>query len=537
MPAPTDLLITNADLFTADSTTPATANALALKGNRIVFVGQEADAADWRGPATRVIDAAGRTLMPGFIDSHFHLLGGSLDLRGAQLGEVRDRDSLVAVVREFADGHPDDPILFGSGLRYAIAGASSYNRHILDAIIPDRPVILLAYDHHTAWANTKALTLANLLKEGQVAGPNSEIVLGDDGLANGELREGGAYDPILDRIPLPDSSQKRALLHQGLALAARVGVTSVHNMDGDADQIAFYAALEDAGELTLRVYVPYSVRPDTSPEALAEATTMKNDYQSEMVRGGAAKFFMDGVIESYTGLLVEEYADRPGNFGGALYSAEHFTHMATECDRLGLQIFVHATGDGAVRRTLDGFEAAARANGKRDSRHRVEHIELVHPDDLPRFAELGVVASMQPLHCPSDSNGLDVWPRRVGPTRWGRSFGWQSLRETGARLAFGSDWPVVTQNPMMGIHAALNRQPWAEGLPHHRQTLADILAAYTHEAAFAEFQEGSKGQLRVGMLADIVLLSEDIFATPPEEIARAHPVLTVCDGRIVYEAL
>jgi hypothetical protein len=533
---PADLLIINANVFTADPANPTT-EALAVKGNRIAFVGSNADVLDWRGPAARIIDAAGRTLMPGFIDSHFHLLGGSLDLRGAQLGEVQNLDSLVAVVREFADHHPNDPILAGSGLRYAIGGASRFNRHLLDAIIPDRPLILLAYDHHTAWANTSALTLANLLKEGRAAGPNSEIVLGDDGLASGELREGGAFGPLLDRIPPPDASQKRVLLHQGLALAAKFGLTSIHNMDGDADQIALYAALEDAGELTLRVYVPYSIRPDTTLEALAEAAAMKNDYQSEMVRGGAAKFFMDGVIESYTSLLVEAYADQPSNFGGALYSAEHFTHIATECDRLGLQIFVHATGDGAVRRALDGFEAIARANGKRDSRHRVEHIELIHPDDLPRFAELGVIASMQPLHCPLDGDGLDLWPRRVGPERWGRSFAWQSLHEAGARLVFGSDWPVVTQNSMMGVQAALNRQPWAEGLPHHRQTLANTLVAYTRDAAFAEFQEGVKGQLRVGMLADLVLLSEDIFAIPSEAIARVHPVLTMCDGRIVYEDL
>ncbi len=545
-----DLLIVNANVFTANPARP-NAQAVAVAGNRIAFVGNAEDAGHWRGPATRVMDGGGCTLMPGFIDSHFHLLHGSTELADTlrELADVSDLDGLAQTIQGCAANHPNDPILLGAGLRYKIGGIAPLRvtRHVLDTILPDRPLIVLAYDHHTAWANTQALKLGNLLKDGNVVGPNSEIVVGDDGLATGELREPGAYRPITDIIPPPDDARKRALLHQGLALAASFGVTSVHNMDGDAEQIALYAALEDAGELTLRVYCPYSITPETEPEDLAEAVMMKQEHQSgssarfasgqAMVRGGCVKFFMDGVIESYTALMLDEYTDAqaPGNFGGALYSAGHFTRMATECDRLGLQIFVHAIGDGAVRRTLDGFESVAQTNGKRDSRHRVEHIELIHPDDLPRFARLGVIASMQPLHCPSSVDGNDVWPSRAGHARWHRSFAWQSLREAGATLAFGSDWPVVSQNPMLGVHAALNRQPWAEGLPHHRQTLADILVAYTRDAAYAEFQEHQKGQLRPGFLADLVLLSEDIFAMPPEDAARVHPLLTVCDGRIVYE--
>lgn len=254
-----------------------------------------------------------------------------------------------------------------------------------------------------------------------------------------------------------------------------------------------------------------------------------------MVRSGCVKFFMDGVIESYTALILDDYVDQPGSRGGANFSAEHFARTATEADRLGLHIFVHAIGDAAVRRTLDGFEAAQRANGRRDSRHRVEHIELIHPDDLPRFAALGVIASMQPLHAPMTAGGSDVWPARVGPSRWDRSFAWRSLREAGARLVFGSDWPVVSQSPMRGVHAALNRQAWSPDQLDHRQTLAETLIAYTRDAAYAEFQEHEKGQLRAGMLADMVLLSHDIFSMPPETIDQVQPVMTMCDGRIMYQ--
>jgi predicted amidohydrolase YtcJ len=356
-----------------------------------------------------------------------------------------------------------------------------------------------------------------------------------DGLASGELREPDAYGSITALLPRPDAARKRAMLHRGLGQAARFGITSIHNMDGDAEQIALYAALEDMGELTLRIYCPYDIKPDTPPEALVEAAALRDVYRSEMVRGGGVKFFMDGVIESYTALLLEAYAERPGYLGDANFSAERFARMATEADRLGLQIFVHAIGDAAVRRTLDGFEAAQQANGRRDTRHRVEHIELIHPDDLPRFAALGVVASMQPLHAPTAAGPGEPWPLRVGSERWGRSFAWRTVREAGARLVFGSDWPVVSQNPLLGIHGALTRVPWAPGQPTQVQTLLDTLAAYTCDAAYAEFQEASKGQLRAGMLADLVLLSGDITEVPPEAIKEIQVALTLCNGRIVYE--
>jgi predicted amidohydrolase YtcJ len=210
--------------------------------------------------------------------------------------------------------------------------------------------------------------------------------------------------------------------------------------------------------------------------------------------------------------------------------------MAVEADRLGLQITVHAIGDAAVRRALDGYEAAIRANGRRDSRRRIEHIETIHPDDIPRFAKLGVIASMQPLHSAVTLADPYVMPQRVGKDRWPTSFAWQTLREAGARLVFGSDWPVVTQNPMKGLYAALNRQPWAEGHPEQKQTLENALLAYTRDAAYAEFQEANKGQIKAGLLADLVLLPVDIFGVDPAAIGDISPVMTISGGQIVYEA-
>lgn len=523
-----DLLITNAHILTMDEARPQ-AQALAIYHNRIAFVGSNDEAKGWR--AGRTIDAQNCTLLPGLIDSHFHLESGSLHLADLQLDGVSSMAELGVKVTEYAAANPHKPWLLGFQLKYL---TPTPTRHDLDAWVSDRPLLLFAYDMHTAWANTKALQMADIW-HGRPVGSASEIVMLEDGTASGELRENEAIHPVYNLIPEPTENERLDLIRLGLQDAAAAGITSIHNMDGDILQIARYATLDSLGHLSLRVYVPYSVTPETQSEDLIEAVAMRDNYRNEKVRGGAAKFFMDGVIESYTGLLLDEYADRSGCLGDALYSAEHFTRMATEADRLGLQIFVHVIGDGAVRRALDGFAAAQQTNGRRDSRHRLEHIELIAPPDVPRLAELGVLASMQPFHAPETADGLDIWPRRVGSARWRHSFAWQTLRREGAHLAFGSDWPVVSQNPFLGIHTALNRQPWQPTDPDQRQTLMDALASYTRDAAYAEFQEQHKGQLRPGFYADAVLLDHDLLATPHEEIAAVKPVMTICDGRIVYE--
>ncbi len=316
--------------------------------------------------------------------------------------------------------------------------------------------------------------------------------------------------------------------------AAALGITSVHNMDSRHNQRTLYAGMADRGELMLRVYLPYDITPHTQLADLQEAADWKRQCPDGMMRCGSVKLFMDGVLESYTGLMVDDYATDPGNRGSALYSADHFNAIAAEADRLGLQIFVHACGDGAVRRTLDGYAHPRSVNGVRDSRHRVEHIEVIHPDDIGRFAELDVVASMQPLHTPLTSRDADIWPSRAGRARWRYSFAWETLRQAGARLAYGSDWPVVSQDPYFGLYAGLNRKPWQASDPFQAQTLEALLYGYTAGAAYAEFQEEVKGKLKVGMLADLVLLSADLFATAPEDIKTVRPLLTVCDGRVTY---
>jgi len=536
MPQPAHIIFENAHIFTANPAQP-TAKALAVTNNLIVFVGSRAAAQSFKGPGTRVIDAGGGTLMPGFIDSHFHMLYGALNLAGMQLEPASSYEELSQIILAYAAEHPADAWLPGTGLRYNLGpGHTPLNRHHLDALVADRPIYINAFDGHTSWANTLALKMAGIFNGGE-CGPNSEIVLDERGESTGELREPGAYQPVSNLVPKPDHARQRELLRQALRLTASLGVTSVHNMDGNAEKAALYAALDDLGELTCRIYLPYSISPETTPKMLkTEALALKNDYNGPMLRAGAVKFFIDGVIEGFTGLLVDPYADHPATCGAANYDMEQFNLLVAEADRLGLQIFTHSVGDLGVRRVLDAYQQAQNLNGRRDSRHRIEHIELVHPQDLPRFRELGVLASMQPLHAPLVVDENDIWPQRVGPERWPYSFAWQTLREAGATLIFGSDWPVVTQNPLRGVSNAVTRQPWVEGMPAQRQTLTETLLAYTRDAAYGEFQEHQKGQLRPGYLADLVLLPQDLFTIPPVEIASLKPALTMADGRIVFEA-
>jgi len=525
-----DVIVTNANVFTADESNPH-AEAVAVSGNRIVYVGSNSGVEEMRGPKTRVVDAGGKTLMPGFIDSHFHLLWGSIELADAQLSEVKTQDELRDSLLAFEAENETSAWVVGNGVKYGILST----RQELDTIIPDRPVYLEAYDGHTGWANTRALELAGILEPGKEVGPIGVVVRDESGFATGELRESDAIQVVLDLVPKPDEARRRELLKLAMKQIASAGVTSVHNMNGDMEEMLTYAAMEDAGEMTLRVYVPYTVKPKATEEMLGEAVAMA-EIQGEYARGGAVKFFMDGVWESYTALNLEPYADNPDMKSDGIWSAEAFTRIAAACDKRGLQIFVHACGDGAVRRTLDGYEVVQELNGTRDSRHRVEHIEVIHQDDMPRFRQLDVIASMQPVHSPLTGQDADVWLTCTGPERWPNSFAWRDIKNAGARLAFGSDWTVASYNPMLGLHAALTRQPWQPGDPDQRLQLEEILLAYTRGAAHAEFKENEKGQLKEGYLADMVLLSEDIFLTSPEALPNVKPLFTMVDGKMVFEA-
>jgi len=521
-----DLIIQNAAVYTVDENNPR-AEAVAIKENQIIFVGSNIDVTSFAGESTRIIEGNGRSLLPGFIDSHFHLAWGAKALMDAQLAEATSLEEVQTIIEAWKADNPDKPWILGQGLSYAIPSDDiPLTRHYLDRIEPERPLALTTFDVHSTFVNTAALEAMDLTKGVATELENGVVVVDGDGYATGELYEMDAMGFVDQAQSEPTLEESIEMLQAGLALCAQHGITSVHNMDGDFEQAKLYAKLDEMGELTLRVYIPYWVKPGMTVAQMEEqALLMRDTVQTELVRSNCVKFFMDGVYESYTAVNTTGYPDQPDNFGDPIWDAQTFAQFTKAADKLRLQIFVHACGDGAVQRVLDGFETAATANGQRDSRHRVE----------PRFRQLGVIASMQPLHAPIVENDPDVWPQRIHRAEWDRAFAWRTLREQGATIAFGSDWPVVTLSPILGIWGAVTRFPLADDVKSHVQTLEETICSYTKDAAFAEFQEGKKGQLKVGMWADLVLLSEDIFNIPPDSIKDINIELTVSNGRIVYQ--
>ncbi len=548
-----DLIVTNARVLTMDPDRPR-AEAVAVGGNRILLVGSAVDAMSLRRPGTRVVDAAGATLLPGFIESHLHIFMGGASLTSLQLADVQGMDSLVRAVRDWSADHPDDAIVYGVQASYQLLG-EPLTRHILDRVLPDRPLGVHAFDGHTVWANTMALERAGLL-HGRELPPGNEIIMGPDGLATGELREPAAYAPLMallpsggreksgittgrDPVPPPSPAARahdRATIGRGLDWCARHGITSIHNMDGNPYQLELLRELDDAGELGCRIRVPFHMKNDMTPADLeAIAPAMRARSRPDRVVCDFVKIFVDGVLDSTTAFMLADYEGQPGNRGLPLFTQEQIDAAVIVADRLGFQVAVHSIGDAGVRRTLDAYAAARRANGPRDSRHRVEHIEVIDPTDIPRFKELGAVASMQPLHAPGPLSypGHEMMAL-LGEHREPWTFAWRTLREAGARLCFASDWPVSPVDPLLSIQAAVTRKPFRPGQPEQAQTLDQALASYTRDNAWVEFTEDRKGMLKKGYLADLVLLDGDIEATPQEAIRELKVRTTICDGKVTY---
>ncbi|MGB5557722.1 MAG: amidohydrolase [Paracoccaceae bacterium] len=548
-----DMVIVNARVLTMDRSRPF-AEAVAIGSGLILAVGTTSEIRALAGPGTRVIDAVGKTVLPGFIDSHVHLFQGAAALDFLALDTVREPAGLRRAVRSYASARPDEPLILGTGTTYGIMDGRNPTRHDIDTVLADRPVALMAPDIHTVWANTMALRMAGLLHGAEMP-EGSSVVMGADGLATGELLETGAMGPVLrlsrtggrdmlgyvtgaDPVPPATPAERaadKALLARGLAHAASHGITTLHNMDGNFYQLELLDELRAEGTLTCRVQVPFHLKNFDPLDRLEEAVEMQRRYDTDMLWSGRVKMFMDGVVESRTALMLRPYPDAPGTTGEAVFAPDHFNEACIRADALGLQICVHAIGDLAVRRTLDGFAAARAANGARDARHRVEHIEVIHPDDLPRLAALGAVASMQPRHAAFGGWFDPPAPNTAfHPDQQPLSYPWRAVRDSGAALIFSTDWPVVPIDVLPNIQAAIAPVDLGPGWADQSQSLHDTLASYTRDNAWAEFAEARKGQLRAGMMADIVVLDCDLKALEPQSIGQAKPALTICAGRITF---
>jgi predicted amidohydrolase YtcJ len=546
--SPADIVVTNARVYTLNARQPWV-EAVAIRDGQILAAGRSKDIDRYRGPSTRVIDAGGKLVLPGFTDCHVHFLDAAFSLERPQLDDAKDVGEIQRRVKAYADAHPGLSWVRARGWTYPAVGPTSLpDRKYLDEIIPDRPVYLESYDGHSWWANTKALQLAGITK--QTPNPLGGEIVRDPktGEATGAFKEDAANALMTRVIPAPSREEKLAAFRAGFKEANRVGLVRVHSASGDSDangdleNAGLLDELRKSGDLTLRMYMAYRAWPPAITAAqFEEIEAARRKYHDEWLSAGAVKFFMDGVVESHTAAMLAPYSDDPRLSGSLFWDPKTYKQLVAELDKRGIQIFTHAIGDRAVRLTLDAYEDAAKANGTTDRRHRIEHIETITGDDIPRFGKLGVIASFQPLHAYPNDDTLLVWARNVGPERVQRAWAWRSVEKAGGVLAFGSDWPIVTLNPWEGVENALTRRtvegnPPGGFVPWQRISLEDAIRGYTLNAAIAGHREKTEGSLEPGKVADLIIVSQDLFRIEPTEIGKTEVLLTMVGGRVVYQS-
>ncbi|HEV2014482.1 MAG TPA: amidohydrolase [Candidatus Dormibacteraeota bacterium] len=510
-------------------------------------VGNDHETRTLIGPRTTVIDAGGGLVMPGVNDAHVHFLAGARNLRNLELSNETTVDGVLRRIAEFARTHPDRDWLLGRGWFYAVFVGGMPHRALLDPVIPDRPVAIEAYDGHTTWVNTPALARLGITDHTPDP-PRGEIQRDAARRATGILKE-AAMELVDGALPAPTPTQDVESLAAAASLAHRQGLTSVQEAGAGPEQFEIYQVLRSSGRPMVRVRLGQRMEPGLSmadwERRLAEYEAVAFPHRNDpWISAGIVKAFADGVIESGTAAMLAPYegatTGQAGAFGYPQWEPSELAEAVRIADGRGWQVQIHAIGDAAVRTALDAYERAAALNRTRDRRHRIEHIETIDRADIPRFASLGVVASMQPYHADPEPAQLDLYISKIGPDRASRGWAWGSIRRTGGRLAFGSDWPVVSFDPFLGINSAVNRttrdgRPPSGWLPQERLSLVEALSAYTMGSAWAAHEDQHKGTLAPGMLADVVVLDRDLFAVSPGEIVNTAVRATIIGGRVVYE--
>ncbi|CAN5352759.1 amidohydrolase [soil metagenome] len=529
--SPVTLALVNARVWTADSRRPW-AEAVAVSGDRIVAVGSSAEVRKLAGPDTRMVDVAGRMVVPGFFDSHLHFVDGGHTLAFVQLRDAPSPAEFVARIRDFAASAPPGAWITGGNWDHENWGGELPTRQWIDSVTPNNPVWINRLDGHMSLANGLALAAAGVTSatadiEGGV------IERTPAGEPTGILKDNAKG--LVGRVvpPVQPEIDDRAL-DAAMDYVAALGITSVVNM-GDWGDLDVFRRAHAAGRLRTRIYaaVPLSSWQRLRDEVAAQG---RGD---DWLRIGGLKAYVDGSLGSRTAAMLEPYDDAPDETGVFVTRRDSLIAWTRRADAAGLHVMVHAIGDAANRIQLDVFEQVARENGARDRRFRIEHAQHLKAADVPRFAGIGVIASMQPYHAIDDGRWAG---RRVGPQRIGEAYVFRSLLDSGARLAFGSDWDVEPATPLGGIYAAVTRRTLDDlnpggWVPEQKISVEEALRAYTIDAAYAEFTERTKGSLEVGKLADLVLLDRDITRVPPETIRDTSVLLTVVGGRVVFEAV
>jgi len=535
-----DTIVTNAKVYTVNPQ-QKWAEAIAVRGENILAVGDAKQIEAYRGASTKVIDAKGHLVLPGFTDCHVHFMSGSLGLTQVDLNGANTVEEIQKRVKEYAASHPNLPWITGMGWQYPVFGPTALpTKKMLDDVIPDRPVYMVAYDGHSSWANSKALAMAGI-DQNTPDPPNGKIVRDSKGEATGALKE-AAGDLVERLMPKPTREERLAALRKGFHQANQFGVVRVHSAGGDFGYLDLYDELRKSGELTVRQYIAYFLDPpELTSEAIEKMEAARKKYNDAWISGGAVKTMLDGVIEAHTAAVLGNYADDTTQSGKLFWDPDKYKQAITEIDKRGFQIFTHAIGDRAVRLAFDAYENAQKTNHTSDDRPRIEHIETITAQDIPRFGKLGVIASFQPLHTDPNDDTLKVWAVAAGPDRVSRAWPWRSVEKSGGKLAFGSDWPVVTVSPWPGVQNALTRQT-AEGepaggwIPQERISLEDAIQGYTLGAAFAGRREKTEGSLEPGKVADLIILSKDLFKIEPPDVLNEEVLVTMVGGKVVYES-
>lgn len=533
-----DVIISSDCIFDGISDTPY-AGAVAIAGDRIVAVGDRSKIEHLRNEATIHYDYGDNLLMPGFHDSHVHLILSGLFQTCVNLHSARSEQEAAIMVRDFARTRPQDPWVLGFTWYHIFWDKQELPcKETLDAVLPDRPVFLLDYEGHGAWINSKAMEICGINRDTPNP-PGGEIARDAKGEPTGFICESAMSLASRFAYEIPLDMQKD-LLMQFMGKAAQFGVTSVSDMQPfvgkELGAVELYKQMDIDGELTVRL----NILPELTGD-LRKVRLMRDAYKQGKVRFSGLKQFLDGVATTYTALMIEPYSDKPDVSGHPVVDPQEVKQWIQAADEQGFRVRLHACGDGAVRLALDCYENASKVNGKRDARHTIEHIENIHPDDIKRFNELGVTASMQPEHLAMTDVFMDnPYPIRLGAKRSELTWPMQTLLKSGARLVFGSDCPVVDLDPMLGVYRAVSRlhndgEPLGGWNPCEKLSMAQVLRGYTSGAAFSEFMENELGTLQAGMLADMVVLDRNLFTIPIEEIRNTKAVLTMVDGKVVFE--
>ncbi|MFV0387478.1 MAG: amidohydrolase [Pyrinomonadaceae bacterium] len=527
-----DLAITNARIYTMESGAP-TAEAIAVFRNRIIAVGKNSEIKALIGTKTTVINAAGKTLLPGFNDAHVHFLDGGAGLSSVDLRDAKTPEEFIARIASFAKKLPKGRwILNGNWDHENWTPNILPSAEMIDAVTPDNPVFINRLDGHMGLANSLAMRLAKVDKSiKDVAG--GEIVRDENGVPTGIFKD-GAMDLFYGVIPEMPFDQKLEVLETASNYAASLGVTSVQDMSAGTD-VGVYQELLRRGKLKTRVYAVSTL----NDWQRWQKTGITHAFGSEMLRVGGLKGFADGSLGSTTAWFYDAYLDSPDKKGFPLDDMTNIKNRVLSADKANLQVMIHAIGDRANDEILKIYEQVEKENGERDRRFRIEHAQHLNADLIKRFAKDHVIASMQPYHLVDDGR----WAyKRLDQKRLNGTYAFRSLIDSGARLAFGTDWYVAPLNPMFGIYAAVTRRTLDDKnpngwIPEQKITVEEAVRAYTTGSAYAEYQENEKGTLSVGKLADMVLVSDDIFSIDPVKIRDAKVLTTIMGGKIVYKAL